>query len=153
MCSESKSNDWIISLLSGTANSAASDGVEALKSDTKSRIVKSVSCPIADITGISNLKMILANSSLLKQFKSSKEPPPLAIIIISILFDLLYFTYLCIALIILLCASIPCTEVGLTIKSTFPDLLLEILAISLITAPSKEVTIPILNGNAGIFFL
>ena len=42
-------------------NSAASDGVDALKSDTKSSMVKSVSCPIADITGILRLKIFLAN--------------------------------------------------------------------------------------------
>ena len=41
--------------MSGTANSAAADGVGALKSATKSAIVKSVSCPTAEIIGISEL--------------------------------------------------------------------------------------------------
>ena len=39
----------------GTASSAAADGVGALKSATKSAIVKSVSCPTAEITGSSEL--------------------------------------------------------------------------------------------------
>ena len=37
--------------ISVTANSAAAEGVGALKSATKSAIVKSVSCPTAEITG------------------------------------------------------------------------------------------------------
>ena len=41
--------------LSGTANSAAADGVGALKSETKSHKVISVSCPIAEIIGILDL--------------------------------------------------------------------------------------------------
>ena len=64
--------------------SAASDGVEALKSDTKSQRVKSVSCPIADIVGILLLKIFLIRISSLKADKSSKLPPPLARIIVSI---------------------------------------------------------------------
>ena len=43
------------SFASGTANSAAADGVGARISATKSQIVKSVSCPTAEITGISEL--------------------------------------------------------------------------------------------------
>ena len=39
----------------GTASSAAAEGVGALKSAAKSAIVKSVSCPTADIMGISEL--------------------------------------------------------------------------------------------------
>ena len=39
----------------GVAISAAADGVGALISDTKSQIVKSVSCPTADIIGILDL--------------------------------------------------------------------------------------------------
>ena len=38
-------------LMSGTESSAAADGVGALRSETKSQIVKSVSCPTADIIG------------------------------------------------------------------------------------------------------
>ena len=44
----------ISSFISGDANSAAADGVGALKSATKSQIVKSVSCPTAEIIGISD---------------------------------------------------------------------------------------------------
>ena len=38
--------------ISGQASSAAADGVGALKSATKSIIVKSTSCPTADMTGV-----------------------------------------------------------------------------------------------------
>ena len=41
--------------MSATASSAAAEGVGALKSATKSAIVKSVSCPTAEIIGISEL--------------------------------------------------------------------------------------------------
>ena len=63
--------------MSGTASSAAAVGVSALTSATKSDIVKSISCPTADITGILQSNMLLANSSLLKTMRSSGEPPPL----------------------------------------------------------------------------
>ena len=69
--------------MSGTANSAAADGVGALKSATKSAIVKSVSCPTAEITGNSELFIALATHSSLNGHKSSIEPPPLATIITS----------------------------------------------------------------------
>ena len=68
---------------SGEIISAAADGVGALKSDTKSEMVKSVSCPTADIIGILELKIACAIFSLLKLIKSSKLPPPLAKIITS----------------------------------------------------------------------
>ena len=73
ICSLQKSNVWIISLSSGIDNSIASGGVDALKSDTKSTIVKSVSCPIADTTGISKLKTTLAKFSLLKHLYLTKQ--------------------------------------------------------------------------------
>ena len=43
------------SAMSGTAISAAFDGVDARRSATKSAIVTSGSCPTAEITGISEL--------------------------------------------------------------------------------------------------
>ena len=75
-----------------TASSAAADGVGALKSATKSAIVKSVSCPTADIIGSSEAKIALATTSSLNGHKSSKEPPPLASIKTSA--NLLSFIYL-----------------------------------------------------------
>ena len=57
--------------------SAAAVGVGALRSDTKSAIVKSISWPTPEIIGISKLNISLAKSSLLKHHKSSIEPPPL----------------------------------------------------------------------------
>ena len=68
--------------------SAASDGVAALTSATKSAIVVSVSCPIAVIIGIFELYICLAKYSSLYPIKSSKDPPPLAIIIASDVFFL-----------------------------------------------------------------
>ncbi|GIT09769.1 MAG: hypothetical protein CM1200mP30_33990 [Pseudomonadota bacterium] len=63
------------SILLGTAISIAADGVGARTSLTKSAIVKSVSCPTAEITGISDEKIALASCSSLKAHKSSIEPP------------------------------------------------------------------------------
>ena len=63
-------------VLSGTASSAAPDGVGALTSATKSAIVKSISCPIPDITGISMEEMARATTSSLKDQRSSSDPPP-----------------------------------------------------------------------------
>ena len=64
--------------MSGTASSAAAEGVGALKSATKSAIVKSVSCPTAEIIGIFELYIALAVIYSLNGHKSSIEPPPLA---------------------------------------------------------------------------
>ena len=61
----------------GTAISAAPVGVGALRSATKSAIVKSISCPTALITGIGHSYMALATISSLNAHKSSIEPPPL----------------------------------------------------------------------------
>ena len=69
---------------SGATNSAAAEGVGALKSETKSEIVKSVSWPIPATIGIFDAKIDLATDSSLKHHKSSIEPPPLAKIITSI---------------------------------------------------------------------
>ena len=68
------------SSLTGTAFSAAAVGVGALKSDTKSINVVSVSWPTADITGILLLYTDLTTISSLNGHKSSKLPPPLATI-------------------------------------------------------------------------
>jgi len=47
------------SLLDSDKTSAATEGVEALKSETKSEIVKSVSCPIAVTIGIFESNLIM----------------------------------------------------------------------------------------------
>ena len=46
------------------------------KSATKSAIVKSVSCPTAEIIGIFEAKIALATLSSLNAHNSSIEPPP-----------------------------------------------------------------------------
>ena len=71
----------INSLFTGTLFSAAAVGVGALKSETKSIKVLSVSWPIAEITGILDLKTDLTTFSSLNPHKSSILPPPLATII------------------------------------------------------------------------
>ena len=70
----------IISFILGTASSAAPVGVGARKSATKSQIVKSISCPTAEITGVSKLNIARATISSLKHHKSSIDPPPRPII-------------------------------------------------------------------------
>lgn len=66
----------LFSLLSATAISAAADGVAARTSATKSAIVKSISCPTAEITGISDSYIARATISSLKAQRSSIDPPP-----------------------------------------------------------------------------
>src|SRR2546423_15427599 len=58
--------------------SAAAEGVGARRSATKSAIVKSVSCPTAEITGTEQAAMARATLSSLKVHKSSIDPPPRA---------------------------------------------------------------------------
>ena len=82
---------YLTSSIFGTASSAAADGVGALRSATKSAIVKSVSCPTADIIGISESYIALATISSLNGHKSSKDPPPLPIISTSANFSLFIF--------------------------------------------------------------
>src|SRR6266481_1306915 len=72
-----------------TTSSAAADGVEARTSATKSAMVKSVSWPTPEITGISEAKIARATISSLKDHKSSMEPPPRARISASTNFPLL----------------------------------------------------------------
>ena len=60
----------------GTAISAAPVGVGALKSATKSAIVKSISCPTALIVGTLHSYIARATISSLNGHKSSIEPPP-----------------------------------------------------------------------------
>ena len=61
-----------------TTSSAAAEGVDARTSATKSVMVKSVSWPTPEITGISESAMARATISSLKAHKSSSEPPPRA---------------------------------------------------------------------------
>src|SRR6266480_2756276 len=61
-----------------TTSSAAAEGVEARTSATKSAMVKSVSWPTPEITGISEAKIARATISSLKGHRSSMDPPPRA---------------------------------------------------------------------------
>jgi len=66
-----------------TTISAAAEGVGARMSATKSAMVKSVSCPTAEITGTEHAAMARATRSSLKVHRSSSDPPPRATIITS----------------------------------------------------------------------
>ena len=56
--------------------SAAALGVAARASATKSLMVKSISCPTADTTGMADSKIARATASSLNAHKSSRLPPP-----------------------------------------------------------------------------
>jgi len=64
------------SALRPTTSSAAAEGVGARRSATKSAIVKSISCPTAEITGTREAWIARATDSSLKHHKSSMLPPP-----------------------------------------------------------------------------
>ena len=64
------------SIASGTISSPAALGVGARKSATKSAIVKSISCPTAETTGISEAAIARAKISSLNSHRSSALPPP-----------------------------------------------------------------------------
>ena len=100
---------FLSSIIDGTAISAAADGVGALKSATKSAIVKSVSCPTADIIGIFELNIALAVISSLNAHRSYILPPPRPTISVSTSFVALKYS---IALTTLSAAPTPCTCAG-----------------------------------------
>ena len=134
----------------GVAISAAAEGVGALSSETKSQIVKSVSCPTAEITGIADANITLASPSSLNDHNSSRDPPPLPIIIVSTGWSWLKKL---IPSIRLGTEPFPWTKAGNSFISTFGYLLVTTFIISLITAPVSDVTTPIDLGNLGIGFL
>ena len=108
------------SSLLGVHNSAAAVGVGALRSDTKSISVVSVSCPTADKTGILLANTALTTISSLNAQRSSMLPPPRATIIKSGTFNSLSFRELLNpfkASAIKCAASSPCTGTGQRITS------------------------------------
>ena len=91
--------------------------------------------------------MALARSSSLKDHNSSREPPPLPIIIVSTGYSKLKKF---IPAIRLETESFPCTSAGYNLIATFGYLLLITFIISLMTAPVSDVTTPIDLGNLGM---
>src|SRR5216684_4334195 len=69
-------NESSRSASTGASFSAAALGVGARKSATKSAMVKSTSCPIAETTGLGQTAIARATTSSLKVHRSSTEPPP-----------------------------------------------------------------------------
>ena len=138
------------SFLPGTIISAAAEGVGALKSATKSAMVKSIWCPTAETMGILLAKIARATFSSLKAHKSSKEPPPLPTISTSTALNWLNSSRACA---ISSAAPSPWTRTGLRISSMAGFLLPAIFIMSRMAAPVAEVTMPILWGNSGMGFL
>ena len=73
--------EYIISFKIGAASSAAADGVGALMSAAKSERAQSISWPTAEMTGVLQAAIALTRSSSENGRRSSKEPPPLPIMI------------------------------------------------------------------------
>src|SRR5205085_1185798 len=102
--------------------SAAAEGVAARTSAAKSAMVTSVSCPMAEMTGICEARIARATSSSLNAHRSSTEPPPRPTMIASIV------SFICPAASAAACcafksaiaraisreAPAPCTRVGAT---------------------------------------
>ena len=66
----------VISSKTGTASSAAADGVGARTSAAKSVSAQSISCPTADTVGIEDAATARTTASSEKGKRSSSEPPP-----------------------------------------------------------------------------
>ncbi len=139
------------SMASGVTSVPAAVGVAARRSAARSVMVKSVSCPTADTTGVLQAATALTTSSSLKAHRSSSEPPPLVTTITSLAPAVL--SAILIALTISGTASAPCTGVGTTVISAPPHLALAVRIKSLTAAPAGEVTRNILSGKPGRVFL
>ena len=129
----------------------ATEGVAARTTATKSVIVKSVSCPTAEITGSFDLATARANVSSLKAQRSSNDPPPLPMIStskpISWARSLSHSTPF---------TSDdeavgPCTIDGNNINLIPGNRLLRTFNMSWMTAPFGDVTTPIALGKKGNF--
>ena len=99
----------LISCFKGIASSAAALGVGARTSAAKSLNAQSISCPTAEITGISESAMARTTPSSLNGSKSSREPPPRHTIKTS---HMEYLLAIFIIFVMLCAASSPCTRAG-----------------------------------------
>src|SRR5437588_144866 len=123
-----------------TTSSAAAEGVEARTSETKSAMVKSVSWPMPEITGMCESKMARATISSLKTHKSSSEPPPRTSINTSPNFlALKNFS----ALTICWAAPSPCTRTRKTVRWTLGTRRVTMRTTSRTAAPRGEVLRPV----------
>ena len=138
------------STMSGTISSAAALGVGARKSATKSQIVKSISCPIAETTGTLTSTITRATISSLNSHKSSMLPPPRATTIRSTgnQFSLGVASSRT-ATAISAAAPLPCTRTGLIRICSQGARRRKTFSRSRMAAPLGEVTIPIRRGNLG----
>ena len=135
---------------SGLSSSAAAEGVGALRSATKSAIVKSTSWPTALTMGISLANMALATISSLKGQRSSNEPPPRPTINASHWpwrLALLMASTICAA------AGAPCTGVGKMLILIAGKRRLSTDRTSLTAAPVAEVITPTWRTDSGMGFL
>ena len=112
-------------------------------------IVVSVSCPTAEIMGISQSNTACATFSSLKAHRSSMEPPPRPTIITSTFRR----SNMRIPRTMLSAASSPCTMAGYRRICTYGFLRWVILIISRTAAPVDAVTTPSVRIYFGIGFL
>ena len=136
----------VISSKTGTASSAAADGVGARTSAAKSVRAQSISCPTALITGISEAATARTTASSEKGNRSSKEPPPLPIMISS---PSLYRLAVSSCRANTGAASAPCTGAGSTVTLTVRFLRESTVRISRRAAPVGLVITAIRSGKNG----
>ncbi|MNI25893.1 hypothetical protein D3C73_795720 [compost metagenome] len=130
----------------GTASSAAAVGVAARRSAAKSAIVKSVSWPTAEMTGIPEAAIARATASSLKAHSSSREPPPRPTISTSASPIAFRFSM---AFTMDGPAPLPCTRTGYSTTATCGNRRCSVMIISRTAAPVGEVTTPMQRGNRG----
>ena len=130
----------------GTASSAAADGVGARRSAAKSVSAQSISCPTALITGISDAATARTTASSENGNRSSKEPPPRPMIISS---PSLYRLAVSSCRTSAGAASAPCTGAGSTITLTVLFLRDNTVRMSRRAAPVGLVITAIRSGKNG----
>ena len=129
-----------------TASSAAAVGVAARRSAAKSQIVKSVSWPTPEITGMRQLATAYATSSSLNDHKSSMLPPPRHTIRTS---QSLRSEAVSMAAAIFCAANWPCTGVGYSTTLTCGARRRRAVSTSRSAAACGLVTMPTVRGNMG----
>ncbi len=134
---------------SGTASSAAAEGVGARRSAAKSQRVKSVSCPTAEITGIREAATARTTASSLNGQRSSAEPPPRPRMISSAQFRRFMRRR---ASTIWGAAPSPCTSTGQNTTRAAGQRRARTVRMSWTAAPVGDVMTPTVSGNLGSGF-
>ena len=127
-------------------SSAATDGVGARRSATKSVMAMSISWPMAETMGICEAATARATDSKLKVQRSSSEPPPRVSKMASTVSLLAAFN----ARKTPASASGPCTAVGMTVTCSVGKRRCQTARTSCNAAPVGDVTTAICLGISGI---